>query len=81
MPSIVRPARWSLQQRLVVGIVLLLAVVSVVVGGASALVLRQNLLTRLDNQVVQSVGFSQNDNGSAVPPVEGGGGGPRRFGG
>ena len=81
MPSVIRPARWSLQRRLVLGIVVLLAVVSVVVGGASALVLRQNLLTRLDNQVVQSVGFSENDNGSGVPPVVGEGGGPRRFGG
>jgi two-component system OmpR family sensor kinase len=77
---VIRPARWSLQRRLILGIVVLLAVVSVVVGGASALVLRQNLLTRLDNQVVASVGFS-NDDGSAVPPVGGGGGGPRRFGG
>ncbi len=82
MPSVIRPARWSLQRRLVLGILVLLAVVSVVVGGASALVLRQNLLTRLDKQVVQSVGFSENDNGSAVPPLVGGdGGGPRRFGG
>ncbi len=80
MPSVIRPARWSLQRRLVLGIVVLLAVVSVVVGGASALVLRQNLLTRLDQQVVASVGFSEND-GSAVPPAVGGGGGPRRFGG
>ncbi|HEY4152266.1 MAG TPA: ATP-binding protein [Pseudolysinimonas sp.] len=81
MPSVIRPARWSLQRRLVVGIVVLLAVVSVIVGGASALVLRQNLLSRLDQQVVASVGFSANDDGSAVPPVAGGGGGPRRFGG
>lgn len=83
MHSMVRPARWSLQRRLVLGIVVLLAVVSVVVGGASALALRQNLLTRVDQQVVASVGFSVNDeNGGSVPPVgEGGGGGPRRFGG
>lgn len=42
---------WSLRRRLVVGIVALLAVVSVVVGVASVLALRQNLLTRLDEQV------------------------------
>ena len=37
MPSVIRPARWSLQRRLVLGILVLLAVVSVIVGGASAL--------------------------------------------
>jgi two-component system OmpR family sensor kinase len=64
-----------------VGIVVLLAVVSVIVGGASALVLRQNLLSRLDQQVVQSVGFSADDNGGGTPPDGTGGGfGPRRFG-
>lgn len=83
MQPVIRPARWSLQRRLVVGIVMLLALVSVVVGGASALILRANLLDRLDQQVVASVGFSDNNDngGSAVPPVGGGGGGPRRFGG
>ena len=82
MQPVVRPARWSLQRRLVVGIVVLLAVVSVIVGGASALVLRQNLLTRLDQQVGLSLGFSSNDNGgSTSPPVGADGGGPRRFGG
>ena len=83
MLSAIRPARWSLQRRLVVGIVVLLAVVSVVIGGASALALRQNLLSRLDKQVVQSVGFST-DGGFGVPtPADGNGdgGGPRRFGG
>jgi two-component system OmpR family sensor kinase len=66
----------------VVGIVALLAVVSVVVGGASALVLRQNLLDRIDQQVVASLGSSAIGSGSGVPPVgEGSGGGPRRFGG
>ena len=80
VPTLLRPARWSLQRRLVLGIVVLLAVVSVVVAGASALVLRQNLLDRLDRQVLQSVGISANgDNGGGAPP-EGGTGGIRRFG-
>ncbi|CAN5244195.1 HAMP domain-containing sensor histidine kinase [soil metagenome] len=50
-------APWSLQRRLVVSLVGLLAIVSIVVGGASALVLRQNLLTRLDQQVVAELRF------------------------
>jgi two-component system OmpR family sensor kinase len=76
------PARWSLQRRLVLGIVVLLAVVSVAIGGASALVLRQSLLTRLDKQVVALLGFSAGGGiGAAVPPDGQGGGGPRRFGG
>lgn len=80
MPTFLNPARWSLQRRLVVGIVVLLAVVSVVIGGASALALRQNLLNRLDQQVVQSVGLST-DHDPGAPPGDGDGGlGPRRFG-
>jgi two-component system OmpR family sensor kinase len=65
-----------------VGILALLAVVSIVVGGTSAAVLRQNLLTRLDQQVVASVGFSTVDgNGGGTPPDGTGDGfGPRRFG-
>jgi two-component system OmpR family sensor kinase len=83
VPSVIRPARWSLQRRLVLGIVVLLAVVSVVVGGASALVLRQNLLTRLDQQVVNSLAFTANADGTqgGTPPTgTGDSGGPRRFG-
>ena len=80
MPTLITPARWSLQRRLVLGIVVLLAVVSVVIGGASALVLRQNLLTRLDQQVVASVGLPVGDNGGGAPPDGTGGFGPRRFG-
>ncbi len=90
-PSFRRP-RWSLQRRLVVGIVALLAVVSVVIGGTSALVLRQNLLGRLDQQVIAAVGFSSEVNRNATNPPAGGtegggtetgdaGSGPRRFGG
>jgi len=46
---------WSLRRRLVVGIVALLAVVSVVVGVLSVLALRQTLVARLDEQVQDAV--------------------------
>ncbi|HWH97710.1 MAG TPA: ATP-binding protein [Pseudolysinimonas sp.] len=49
-------ASWSLRRRLVVGIVGLLAVVSVVVGVLSVVALRQTLLARLDEQVQDAVG-------------------------
>ena len=45
---------WSLRRRLVVGILALLAVVSVVVGVASVLALRQSLVARLDEQVLDA---------------------------
>jgi two-component system OmpR family sensor kinase len=45
---------WSLRRRLVVGIVGLLAVVSVVVGVASVVALRQTLMARLDEQVMDA---------------------------
>jgi two-component system OmpR family sensor kinase len=74
-------AAWSLQRRLVVGILALLAVVSVVIGGASALFLRQNLLSRVDQQVTASIGFSANDDFGGGQPSPGQGNvGPRRFG-
>lgn len=44
-------AGWSLQRRLVLALVALLAIVSVAVGAASVLALRENLLQRLDGQV------------------------------
>ncbi|HWM33883.1 MAG TPA: HAMP domain-containing sensor histidine kinase [Pseudolysinimonas sp.] len=50
-------APWSLQRRLVVALVALLAVVSVVVGASSALALRQNLMQRLDQQVHAELRF------------------------
>jgi two-component system OmpR family sensor kinase len=49
---------WSLRRRLVVGILALLAVVSVVVGVASVLALRQSLLARLDEQILDAVNRS-----------------------
>jgi two-component system OmpR family sensor kinase len=45
---------WSLRRRLVVGIVALLGVVSVVVGVSSVVALRQTLMSRLDQQVLES---------------------------
>ncbi|TPW74629.1 sensor histidine kinase [Schumannella soli] len=50
-------APWSLRRRLVVGIVALLAVLAIVVGAISVAVLQQSLLTRLDEQVKQSLNF------------------------
>jgi two-component system OmpR family sensor kinase len=47
---------WSLRRRLVVGIVTLLAVLSAVVGVSSVAALRQTLLARLDEQVMDAVG-------------------------
>ncbi|MGE3192438.1 MAG: sensor histidine kinase [Microbacteriaceae bacterium] len=48
---------WSLQRRLVVALVALLAVVSVIVGGVSVLALRENLIQRLDQQVNAELRF------------------------
>ena len=48
---------WSLQRRLVVALVTLLALVSVVVGAASVLALRENLIQRLDQQVGAELHF------------------------
>jgi two-component system OmpR family sensor kinase len=45
---------WSLRRRLVLGIVALLAVVSVAVGVASVVALRQTLMARLDEQVMDA---------------------------
>jgi two-component system OmpR family sensor kinase len=53
-------APWSLQRRLVVSLVAILAIVSVIVGAASVLALRQNLLQRLDIQVAGDLHFLEN---------------------
>lgn len=47
---------WSLRRRLVVGIVGLLAVLSLVVGVLSVVALRQTLLARLDERVMDAAG-------------------------
>ncbi|MEO5534031.1 MAG: HAMP domain-containing sensor histidine kinase [Pseudolysinimonas sp.] len=61
---------WSLRRRLVVGIVALLAVVSVVVGVLSVLALRQNLLTRLDAQVQDAVSRADAPTTGGHPDVD-----------
>jgi two-component system OmpR family sensor kinase len=48
---------WSLQRRLVVASVALLAVVSAVVGAVSVVALRENLIQRLDQQVNAELRF------------------------
>ncbi|MCU1542822.1 MAG: hypothetical protein JWM50_687 [Microbacteriaceae bacterium] len=53
-------ARWTLRRRLVVGIVALLAAVSVVVGAVSVLTLNDTLVSKLDDQVVSASGRFQN---------------------
>jgi len=55
--------RWSLQRRLVVALVALLAVVSVIVGAISVLALRESLLQRLDQQVEAELRFVQRADG------------------
>jgi two-component system OmpR family sensor kinase len=62
---------WSLRRRLVVGIVALLAVVSVVVGVASVLALRQTLLARLDQQVQEAAARSVGGPGPQQPDGDG----------
>ncbi|WBU39099.1 sensor histidine kinase [Homoserinibacter sp. YIM 151385] len=79
MSSPARAARrrpWSLQRRLLLGIVALLALLSIVVGSASVLVLQQNLMVRLDQQVRASLGFEGGQGG----PIGGDTGPQRRVG-
>src|ERR1700712_5218191 len=69
-------APWSLQRRLVVALVALIAIVSVIVGTTSVLALRQNLLQRLDQQVSAELRFVERANGpfgGAGTPVPGNG--------
>ncbi|MBX3196315.1 MAG: HAMP domain-containing protein [Microbacteriaceae bacterium] len=54
------PTRWSLQKRLVIALVALLAALSVVVGTVSVLALRENLMQRLDGQVRADLRFVEN---------------------
>ena len=50
-------APWSLQRRLIVSLVAVLALVSIAVGAASVLALQQNLMQRLDAQVTGDLRF------------------------
>ena len=52
-------ASWSLQRRLVLGIVALLALISIVIGAVSVLTLRQTLIQRLDTQLGAALTRSQ----------------------
>lgn len=54
-----RRSPWSLRQRLVLGIVALLTLISIVIGVASVLALRQTLVERLDQQLAASMERSQ----------------------
>jgi two-component system OmpR family sensor kinase len=54
-----RHASWSLRHRLVLGIVALLTLISIVIGIASVLALRQSLLQRLDAQLSAAMERSQ----------------------
>ncbi len=60
--------RWSLQRRLVVALVALLALVSVIVGAVSVLALRASLLQRLDQQVSAELRFVQRSDGPGGQP-------------
>lgn len=70
-------APWSLRQRLVLGIVALLTLISIVIGVVSVLTLRQNLIQRLDEQLSTALERSQtflpqlNPQPSADPPGTG----------
>ncbi len=65
---------WSLQRRLVVALVALLAVVCVVIGAASVLALRESLQQRLDQQVSAELRFVERADGPGggdpVPPSQ-----------
>lgn len=54
-----RRAPWSLRQRLVLGIVALLAIIGILIGAASVLMLRHSLLERLDLQLSAAMDRSQ----------------------
>lgn len=62
-----RRAPWSIRRRLVVGVVALVAVVSVLIGTTSVLALRQNLLQRLDSQVQDVMRFWAGGGGGQLP--------------
>jgi two-component system, OmpR family, sensor kinase len=71
------PGRWSLQARLLVGLVVLLALVCVGVGAATELALKQYLVHQLDSQLVESTGRSAMMSGLPPPPPMPGGIAPR----
>ncbi|HMM82097.1 MAG TPA: ATP-binding protein [Terrimesophilobacter sp.] len=56
---------WSLRRRLVLGIVALLALISIAIGAASVLTLRKTLIDRLDTQLAAAMARSQ----TFLPPL------------
>ena len=67
--------RWTLRRRLVLGILLLLAAVSVVIGAVSTIALRGYLVDKLDSQVTSATsrfqGVVDKPNGDGyLPPME-----------
>jgi two-component system OmpR family sensor kinase len=73
-PSWVRPfSSWSLRNRIVVTVVALLAVLSIVVGATSVLVLQSYLVGRLDQQLSSAISRSQTfaDHLFGTGPVDG----------
>jgi two-component system OmpR family sensor kinase len=68
-------SRWTLRRRLVLGILLLLAAVSVVIGSVSTVVLRGYLVDKLDSQVAAATSRFQGvvdrpNGGGSQPPVD-----------
>ena len=59
MPVIITRRGWTLRRRLVVGIVALLAAVSVIIGTVSVLALQSSLMTQLDSQVSEAAERNQ----------------------
>ncbi|CAN5449180.1 two-component system sensor histidine kinase TcrY [soil metagenome] len=62
------PGAWSLQARLLVGQVLLLALVCVGVGAVTEVALKQYLVHQLDSQLVEATGRSAMMSGLPPPP-------------
>jgi len=60
-------APWSIRRRLVLGVVALVAVVSLLIGTVSVLALRQNLEQRLDSQVQDVMRFWAAGGGGQLP--------------
>ena len=70
--------RWTLRRRLVLGIIALLAFVSIVIGTVSVLALQSSLMTQLDSQVTEAADRNQQTDrpgflGGTVPadPIDG----------
>jgi two-component system, OmpR family, sensor kinase len=55
--------QWTLRRRLVLGIVALLAFVSIIIGTVSVLALQGSLMTKLDQQVTEALGRGQQFDG------------------